>query len=72
MKDIKSVCVFCGSAEGNNPAYKEQAYKLGNLLADNDISLIYGAGGLGLMNAVFRGCKDNGGYVAHLVAFGTH
>ncbi|MDD4519499.1 MAG: TIGR00730 family Rossman fold protein [Alphaproteobacteria bacterium] len=63
MTNKKSICVFCGSAEGNDPSFKKEAYHFGNILAENNISLIYGAGGIGLMNAVFRGCKDKGGYV---------
>jgi len=46
---MKSICVFCGSSMGNNPAYKDEAEKLGIILADKNIKLVYGGGNVGLM-----------------------
>ena len=39
---MKSVCVFCGSAEGKNPQFVAQAEILGKLMANQNIELIYG------------------------------
>ena len=63
MSTIESICVFCGGSDGNDPIFKQEAYRLGQMLARNNTKLIFGAGGTGLMNAVFRGTKDAGGYV---------
>lgn len=49
---LLSVCVFCGSRFGNNPAYKRAAIELGTALANNDMRLVYGAGDVGIMGAV--------------------
>lgn len=58
---VKSVCVFCGSRPGSDPAYVEAASALGKALAGAGIRLIYGAGDVGLMGAVATGARDAGG-----------
>ena len=63
MVKLEAVVVFCGSGEGNDPIYMAEAEKMGALLAQNNIKLIYGAGGRGLMGAVAKGALDNDGYV---------
>ena len=60
---IKSLTVFCGSKSGNNPSFLKAATNLGNLLAQENIELVYGGGNKGLMGAVANGCLDNGGSV---------
>lgn len=49
---ISSVCVFCGSAAGARPEYREAAVTLGELLAARGIRLIYGGSCLGLMGVI--------------------
>ena len=39
MYGIKSLGVFCGSADGKNPRYVKDALKLGKLLAENNINI---------------------------------
>ena len=56
-----SVCVFCGSRMGNDPAYEAAAQQLGAALAANDWRLVYGAGDVGLMGAVARATQEAGG-----------
>ncbi len=56
----KSVCVFCGSRPGNDPAYLADAQAIGRGLADNNWRLVYGAGDVGLMGAVARAAQDAG------------
>ena len=60
---IKSLTVFCGSKSGNNPSFLKAATNLGNLLAQENIELVYGGGNKGLMGAVANGCLANGGKV---------
>ncbi|GAA5033050.1 cytokinin riboside 5'-monophosphate phosphoribohydrolase [Marivirga lumbricoides] len=60
---IKSVAVFCGSSAGNDPMYYAEAYKLGRILAKNEIRLIYGGARVGLMGAVADGALSLGGKV---------
>ena len=58
---VKSVCVFCGSRSGDDPAFAAQAALLGRLLAENNMRLVYGAGDVGLMGEVARAAQDAGG-----------
>lgn len=56
-----SVCVYCGSRAGANPAYAGDAEALGYALADNGWRLVYGAGDVGLMGLVARAAQYAGG-----------
>lgn len=47
--EIKSVAVFCGSKNGNNPIYATHAVELGKYLGALRLKLIYGGGSNGLM-----------------------
>ena len=67
QKTIKTVCVYCGSREGNKDLYKQQAGELGRLIADNALSLVYGAGSIGLMGVVARSAKENGADVIGII-----
>ena len=70
---VKSVCVFCGSREGADPAFAAAATATGHGLAEAGLRLVYGAGEVGLMGAVARAALAAGGATlgvvpAHLVA----
>ena len=65
--NINSLAVFCGSKNGNNPVYIEHAEKLGNLLAKNNITLIYGGGNKGIMGAIANAVMENGGKVIGII-----
>ena len=49
--DIKSICVYCASSTQIDELYFQEARKLGRLLAQQGITLINGAGSMGLMAA---------------------
>ncbi len=49
---MKSICVFCGSAVGQNGDYAQAARRLGTLLAARKIRLVYGGGNIGIMREV--------------------
>ncbi len=61
MAAIASLCVFCGSQTGRNPAYAAVARSLGAALAERGITLVYGAGGIGLMGVVADAVLAGGG-----------
>jgi uncharacterized protein (TIGR00730 family) len=61
MKKIASLCVYCGSAAGNSPAYADAARALGRELVRRDIGLVYGGGNVGLMGAIADEVMSNGG-----------
>ena len=58
---LTSVCVYCGSSFGQSPRYREAAGRLGTLLAERGIALIYGGGGVGLMGALAQAALSAGG-----------
>jgi uncharacterized protein (TIGR00730 family) len=60
---IRRVSVFCGSCIGNISVYEEAAKELGKLLALENIELIYGGGGIGLMRTVADAVLQHGGTV---------
>ena len=57
----KSVCVYCGSRNGTNPAYAQAADDTGAMLADAGWRLVYGAGDVGLMGRVANASQSAGG-----------
>lgn len=67
MTKLKSVCVYCGSRTGQNPAYERAAQELGQALANNSLRLVYGGGSVGLMGTVARACLDAGGNVTGVI-----
>jgi len=56
-----SVCVYCGSRFGADPAYRADAEALGTKLAENGWRLVYGAGDVGLMGAIANATQAAGG-----------
>lgn len=65
--EIRSVCVFCGSAAGDDPSFAEAGRKLGRLLAERRLTLIYGGGHVGIMGAVAEGALNAGGHVIGVI-----
>ena len=63
MSQIKTVVVFCGGSSGSKEIFTKEAYRVGQMLAECNIKLIYGAGGEGMMKAVADGALAEGGYV---------
>lgn len=57
----RSICVYCGSRFGTNPAYKQAAVDLGQTIANQGWRLVYGAGDVGLMGAVAAATQNAGG-----------
>lgn len=58
---MKSICVFCGSSMGKNKVYKESAAAFGKMLAENNITLVYGGGKVGLMGVMADSALAAGG-----------
>ncbi|MEZ5754355.1 MAG: TIGR00730 family Rossman fold protein [Paracoccaceae bacterium] len=60
MPPLRSVCVFCGSRPGQNPAHAAAARTFGAALAAEGWRLVYGAGDVGLMGEVARAAQSAG------------
>jgi len=67
MRELKSICVFCGSSEGNDSAIIEAATQLGNTFAKKEITLVYGAAKIGIMGLVAKETLDNNGKVIGII-----
>ncbi|HEX2553262.1 MAG TPA: TIGR00730 family Rossman fold protein [Microvirga sp.] len=67
MPVIRSICVYCGSGFGSDPAFAQAAEALGRAMAEQGISLVYGGGNVGLMGTVARAVLDNGGHVTGII-----
>ncbi len=66
----KSICVFCGSADGLDPSYYDAAFEMGKTLAQKGITLVYGAGRTGMMGALAEGVKSEKGEIIGVVPVG--
>jgi uncharacterized protein (TIGR00730 family) len=64
---IRSLCVFCGSNSGNDPAYGSVAREFGALLAKSNVALVYGGGHVGLMGIVADAVLAGGGKVIGVI-----
>lgn len=63
----KSICVFCGSRVGNDPAYAELARRLGTECAARGVRLVYGGGRIGLMGILADAALSAGGEVVGVI-----
>ena len=64
---MRSLCVYCGSSAGNDPAYAEAARGVGAELARRGIELIYGGAHVGLMGQVADAALADGGRVIGVI-----
>lgn len=64
---MQKIAVYCGSSDKVAPAYLEIARQVGQLLAQRGITLIYGAGGTGMMGAAARAALLAGGEVVGIM-----
>ena len=60
---MKSIAVYCSSSNKINDEYKDEARKIGSLLAQKKIKIIYGGGNMGLMGILSNSALDSGGDV---------
>lgn len=63
----KSVCIFCGSKSGRGSSYGEAAQKLGALLGEKKLRMVYGGGNIGLMGLTAEACLSKGGKVIGII-----
>ncbi len=64
---IRNVAVFCASADGVDPVYREEAEKLGGALAARGMGLIYGGAKVCLKQAVADATLAAGGTVVGVI-----
>jgi uncharacterized protein (TIGR00730 family) len=64
---MKSICVYCGSNAGGDPAYAALAASLGARLAAEKLAIVYGGGDVGLMGIVADAALAHGGEVIGVI-----
>ena len=67
MAPVRTVCVYCGSGFGRDPAFRTAAEVLGTALAQAGMRLVYGGGDVGLMGTVARAALAAGGHVTGII-----
>jgi len=65
--DLRTVTVFCGSNPGTDPAFAAAASRVGTLLAERGIGIVYGGGAVGLMGIVADAALAAGGEVVGVI-----
>ena len=58
---MKSISVFCGSSEGNDPIIIKESYRLGQVFVEKNITLVYGGSKIGVMGKVAQAMIDGNG-----------
>jgi uncharacterized protein (TIGR00730 family) len=63
MPDLRSLCVYCGSNPGADPAFAAATRSLAALCTQRGIRLVYGGGKVGLMGVLADAALAEGGEV---------
>ena len=61
MNELRSICVYCGSATGEDPVYAGDAVILASIFIENKIRLVNGGGSIGLMGVMADAMMSGGG-----------
>jgi hypothetical protein len=64
---LKSVAVYCASSPGFDVAYARAAGRLGTMLAERGMKIVYGGGHVGLMGVVADAALSAGGEVHGII-----
>lgn len=67
MARISSLCIYCGSKTGTNPAHRALAVNVGKGAARRGWTLVYGGGGIGLMTVAADAALAAGGKVVGVI-----
>ena len=59
----RSVCVYCASSRSSHPDYRDAARRLGRVLAQGGVTVVYGGGAVGSMGALADGVLAAGGRI---------
>ncbi|GGE33538.1 cytokinin riboside 5'-monophosphate phosphoribohydrolase [Marinicauda pacifica] len=67
MAKLRSVCVYCGTRTGNEPAFEALAEEAGRRVAQAGYRLVFGGGTAGLAGIAARAAADAGGTVLGVI-----
>lgn len=66
-REMKRICIFCGSSFGKIEIYRNAVRQMGRVLASRSLELIYGGGNVGLMGELARTMLAEGGRVTGVI-----
>ncbi len=72
MAKLTSLCVYCGSKFGGNPEHRAAAERLGQMMAERGIRLVFGGGRVGLMGVIANAVMAGGGEVIGVIPDHLH
>jgi uncharacterized protein (TIGR00730 family) len=64
---VRKICVFCGSSPGARPEYTQATEELSALLVAENIGVVYGGGGVGLMGKLADAVLAHGGEITGVI-----
>jgi len=64
---MQRICVYCGSSPGADEAFAAAARRLGLLLAERDVGVVFGGGSVGLMGILADAALSAGGSVTGVI-----
>ena len=67
MAAISSLCIYCGSSSRGRPSHHTAARRMGEILAEEHIRLIYGGGSVGVMGMLADAVSNGGGEVIGII-----
>ncbi len=65
--EVRSICVFCGSSGRVAERWRDAASRLGRLMGEKGITLVYGGGRVGLMGLCADAALSAGGRVVGVI-----
>ena len=67
MRIFRRVAVYCGSSDDVDPLYLESARRMGRLLGERGLGVVYGGGRVGLMGAMADAALEAGANVVGVI-----
>lgn len=64
---VRTICIFCGSKNGDDPSYSAGVRSFGEMLAAAGITMVYGGGDIGLMGEAADSVIGAGGEVIGII-----
>jgi len=66
-RQMNRICVFCGTNAGSRPGYGAAARRLGQIMAEQEIELVYGGASVGIMGELADSVQEHGGHVTGII-----
>jgi hypothetical protein len=64
---MQTICVYCASSSQVKPSYFDATARLGRILAEANLSVVYGGGSMGLMGQLANSILEAGGKITGVI-----